>query len=90
MYNIQGVKISCDQFWELIKISNDLVTFEEKLDELEGRKKENKLVKELLMESKTTKQCDNCNGKMIPASSRFGKYLKCSNFPNCLNIAKIS
>ena len=53
--------------------------FKKKLDE----KKES--LKKVFEEEKTEKICEKCGGKMVIKQSRFGKFLACSNYPNCKN-----
>ena len=33
--------------------------------------------------------CDKCGGKMVVRMGKFGKFLACSNYPNCKNIKNI-
>ena len=39
---------------------------------------------------KTDVVCDKCGSPMVVRESRYGKFLGCSNFPNCNNIMKIN
>ncbi len=36
------------------------------------------------------KVCPNCGGKLIYRNSRFGRFIGCSNYPNCTYIEKIN
>ncbi|MGI6373848.1 MAG: type I DNA topoisomerase [Patescibacteria group bacterium] len=44
--------------------------------------------KDLMPEEKTTEVCDQCGKPMVIKTSRFGKFLACSGYPECKNIKK--
>ncbi|MEI7497803.1 MAG: type I DNA topoisomerase [Candidatus Falkowbacteria bacterium] len=45
---------------------------------------------DIMPEEKTEEICDKCNSPMIVKTGRFGKFLACSNFPECRNIKSLS
>ncbi len=47
--------------------------------------KENILSKKELTEQKTDELCDKCGSPMVIKVGRFGKFLACSNYPDCKN-----
>ncbi len=47
--------------------------------------KEKTLKKEDLITDETEEICDQCSSKMIVKLGRFGKFLSCSNYPECKN-----
>lgn len=51
--------------------------------------KEKELNKKDLTEEKTDEKCDKCGSEMIIKVGRFGKFLACSNYPECKNTKKI-
>lgn len=52
-------------------------------------KKEKELTKKELTEEKTDDKCEKCGSPMVIKVGRFGKFLACSNYPNCKNTKKI-
>ncbi len=52
--------------------------FEENL-----KRKQKELSKEDIAIEKTNKKCPLCNSELVVRLGRFGKFLSCSNFPNC-------
>ena len=49
--------------------------------------KYNEINKEDIMpEEETTEKCDKCGAQMVMKTSRFGKFLACSAYPDCKNI----
>ena len=48
-------------------------------------KKEDEVSKKELTEEKTDEICDKCKSEMIIKMGRFGKFLACSNYPDCKN-----
>lgn len=42
--------------------------------------------KDIMPEQETTEKCDKCGAAMVMKTSRFGKFLACSNYPDCKNI----
>ena len=63
-----------------IKVIRDFYTpFKANLDE-----KYNSVVK-INTTEKTDEICDKCGSPMVIRTGRFGKFLACSNFPNCKN-----
>ncbi len=57
---------------------------------LEDAKEKTKDLKIHLKEDETDEICDLCGSHMVVKRSRFGKFLGCSNYPECKNIKKIS
>jgi len=47
--------------------------------------KEKELDKKELTEEKTDLKCEKCNSPMVIKMGRFGKFLACSNYPECKN-----
>lgn len=47
--------------------------------------KEKELTKKELTEEKTNEKCEKCGSEMIIKMGRYGKFLACSNFPECKN-----
>jgi len=41
---------------------------------------------DIVPEEKSTEVCEKCNSPMIIKTGRYGKFLACSNFPECRNI----
>ncbi|MCJ7508582.1 MAG: type I DNA topoisomerase [candidate division Zixibacteria bacterium] len=65
-----------------VKVLNDFyVPFQRVLKEVEKRKTDMKN----MMQEETDEVCDKCNSKMIVKWGRHGKFLACSNYPNCKN-----
>ncbi|MEK7680656.1 MAG: type I DNA topoisomerase, partial [Patescibacteria group bacterium] len=54
--------------------------FKENLD-----KKEKEISKKELTEEKTDEKCNKCDSPMIIKTGRFGKFMACSNYPECKN-----
>ncbi len=54
--------------------------FEKKLKE-----KEKEIDKKEVTEKETDEICDKCNSKMVSKIGRFGRFLACSNYPECKN-----
>jgi len=48
--------------------------------------KEKEIIKKDIIEEKTDLKCDKCGSPMIIKIGRFGKFLACSNYPECKNI----
>jgi DNA topoisomerase I len=48
--------------------------------------KEKEINKKELTEEKTDLKCDKCGSPMIVKMGRYGKFLACSNYPECKNI----
>ncbi|MEI8360831.1 MAG: type I DNA topoisomerase [bacterium] len=44
---------------------------------------------DIMPEEKTEEVCDKCQSPMIIKIGRFGKYLACSNYPDCKNIKSL-
>lgn len=42
--------------------------------------------KDIMPEQETNEKCDKCGAAMVMKTSRFGKFLACSAFPDCKNI----
>ena len=42
------------------------------------------------MEEESDEVCDKCNSKMVIKWGRYGRFLGCSNFPECRNIKRIT
>ncbi|NCF75280.1 MAG: type I DNA topoisomerase [Xanthomonadaceae bacterium] len=71
--------------WHLI-IKNFYKPFKKNL-----MQKENEINKKNLgMEQETNEKCDKCGAPMIIKMGRFGKFLACSNFPECKNTKQIN
>ncbi len=45
---------------------------------------------DIMPEETSTEICDKCNSPMIIKTGRFGKFLACSNFPECKNIKSMT
>jgi DNA topoisomerase I len=58
--------------------------FKENLD-----KKDKELTKKELTESKTDEKCEKCTSDMIIKMGRFGKFMACTNYPECKNTKNI-
>ncbi|MEK7653281.1 MAG: type I DNA topoisomerase [Patescibacteria group bacterium] len=52
--------------------------------------KEKELTKKELTEEKTEAVCEKCGSPMIIKVGRYGKFLACSNYPECKNTKKIN
>ncbi|MFH1789850.1 MAG: type I DNA topoisomerase [bacterium] len=59
--------------------------FKENLD-----KKDKELSKKELTEEKTDEVCEKCDSPMIIKMGRYGKFLACSNYPECKNTKNIT
>ncbi len=64
--------------WELF-IKRFYDSFMKKLDI------KHKEVKKVYTDEETEEVCEKCQGKMVIKAGRFGKFLACSNFPDCKN-----
>jgi len=53
-------------------------------------KKDKELSKKSLTEEKTDETCEKCKSPMIIKMGRFGKFLACSNYPECKNTKHLS
>ncbi len=53
-------------------------------------KKEMELSKKEITEEKTNEICPNCKSPMVIKLGRFGKFLACSNYPECKNTKQIN
>ena len=42
------------------------------------------------MEEESDEVCEKCNGKMVIKWGRYGRFLGCSNFPECRNIKRLT
>lgn len=51
--------------------------------------KEQELNKKDITEEATEEKCDKCGSSMVIKVGRFGKFLACSNYPECKNTKKI-
>ncbi len=58
------------------------------IENLENKNKE--LSKKELTEEKTDETCEKCGSPMIIKMGRFGKFMACSNFPECKNTKQIT
>ncbi len=65
--------------WKSV-VSSFYKPFEKNLKE-----KEKTLDKKELTEEKTGEKCEKCGGDMIIKIGRFGKFIACSNYPDCKN-----
>ncbi|MCD4761704.1 type I DNA topoisomerase [bacterium] len=45
--------------------------------------------KDIMPEEKTNEICEKCKSRMIIKSGRFGKFLACSNYPECKNVKNL-
>lgn len=45
--------------------------------------------KDIMPEENSQEVCDKCNSPMIIKTGRYGKFLACSNFPDCKNIKSL-
>ncbi len=45
---------------------------------------------DIMPEEKTEEVCDKCGSPMIIKTGRYGKFLACSNFPDCRNIKSLN
>lgn len=51
--------------------------------------KEQELNKKEITEEKTDEKCEKCGSEMVIKIGRFGKFMACSNYPDCKNTKKI-
>ena len=58
------------------------------IDNLEEKNKE--LTKKELTEEKTDEKCNKCNSPMVIKMGRFGKFIACTNFPECKNTKQLN
>ena len=42
------------------------------------------------MEEESDEVCEKCNGKMVIKWGRYGRFLGCSNYPECRNIKRLN
>lgn len=70
--------------WQPV-IKDFYIPFEENLE-----KKEKEIDKKELTEEKTDEVCEKCGSPMIIKLGRFGKFLACSNYPDCKNTKPIN
>lgn len=54
------------------------------------KEKEHELNKKEITEEKTDEKCEQCGSPMVIKIGRFGKFLACSNFPECKNTKNIN
>ncbi|HSR89333.1 MAG TPA: type I DNA topoisomerase [Candidatus Udaeobacter sp.] len=59
--------------------------FKENLD-----KKELEIDKKVLTEEKSDEKCEKCGSDMIIKTGRFGKFLACTNYPECKNTKSLN
>lgn len=53
-------------------------------------KKEQEINKKEITEEKTDEKCEKCGSEMVIKIGRFGKFLACSNYPECKNTKNIN
>jgi len=53
-------------------------------------KKEKEIDKKELTEEKTDEKCEKCKSPMIIKLGRFGKFMACSNYPDCKNTKQLN
>ena len=70
--------------WKSI-VRNFYENFEKVLEDVKNKTKE---LKVHLKENETDVVCDLCGAPMVVKYSKFGKFLGCSNYPDCKNIKK--
>lgn len=95
--SIINIKFTSNMESDLDKIEKDGIEwknivrdFYEDFDKvLESVKDKTKELKIQLKENETDEICDLCGANMLVKHSRFGKFLGCSNYPDCKNIKKI-
>jgi DNA topoisomerase I len=63
------------QFWG--KFEGDLLRARKKMKDVKG------------MEEKTDEKCDKCGSPMVIKWGRYGKFLACSNYPECKNTRQL-
>ena len=51
--------------------------------------KEKELTKKDLTEEKSNEVCEKCGSPMVIKFGRYGKFLACSNYPDCKNVKKL-
>ncbi|HET7747538.1 MAG TPA: type I DNA topoisomerase [Vicinamibacteria bacterium] len=64
-----------NQFWK--KFEKDLVKAEKAMPNVKGR------------EEKTDEKCDKCGSEMVIKWGRYGRFLACSNYPECKNTRQL-
>ncbi|OIO46410.1 MAG: DNA topoisomerase I [Parcubacteria group bacterium CG1_02_37_51] len=52
-------------------------------------KKDTEIDKKELTEETTDEKCDKCNSPMVIKLGRFGKFMACSNYPDCKNTKQL-
>ncbi len=52
--------------------------------------KEKEITKKELTEEQTNQKCEKCGSPMVIKVGRFGKFLACSNYPECKNTKKLT
>jgi len=52
--------------------------------------KQAELSKKEITEEKTDETCEKCGGNMVIKTGRFGRFLACSNYPDCKNTKEIN
>lgn len=52
--------------------------------------KEKELTKKEITETATDEKCDKCQSPMVEKIGRYGKFLACSNYPECKNTRKLA
>ncbi len=65
-------------------INDFYIPFKENLD-----KKDKELTKKEISEEKTDEICEKCKSEMVIKLGRFGKFLACTNYPECKNTKNI-
>ncbi len=65
-------------------ITDFYMPFKENLD-----KKYDEVDKKKLTEEKTDEKCEKCGSPMVIKMGRFGKFLACSNYPECKNTKQL-
>jgi DNA topoisomerase-1 len=63
------------QFWK--KFEKDLKTASKEMENIKGK------------EEPTDEVCDKCSSKMVIKWGRYGKFLACSNYPECKNTRQL-
>ncbi len=81
---------------DLDKIAEGKIEWEKTIDNfykpfaknLMGKNKE--LSKKELTEETTDEKCDKCNSPMVIKMGRYGKFIACTNFPDCKNTKQLN
>ncbi|BED91893.1 MAG: type I DNA topoisomerase [Candidatus Improbicoccus pseudotrichonymphae] len=60
--------------------------FSKKIDEIKEQTKDLKIQ---LKENETDEICEKCGKKLVIKKGRYGKFMACSNYPDCKNVKKI-